>query len=75
MRNMDGVLAASEPVRGVVNDGGRRDLDLGWKQTVAGAQPARAEDMPRRERASSSPDDKEQGNRDCRDNDRRDDRR
>lgn len=70
--DMDGMLAAAEPVRRVVDDGGWRDLHLGRKQPVAGTQAARAEDMACRERPSFSPDDEEQPNRDCRDDQRRD---
>ena len=63
---MNGMFAAAEPVRRVMDDGGRRDLHLRRKEAVAGAQAARPEDMARYKRPSFSPDDEEQddGDRD-----------
>ena len=73
--DMDGMLAAAEPVRRVMDDGGWGDLDLRRKQVVPRAQAARAEDMARREWPSFAPDDEEEQDRDSRDNQRRDHRR
>src|SRR5580765_1050000 len=63
---MNGMFAAAEPLRCVMDDGGRRDLHLRRKEAVAGAQAARPEDMARCKRPSFSPDDDEQeaGDRD-----------
>jgi len=46
VRDMDRMLGSANPTRCVMNDGGRRDLHLGGKQTVPGTQPTGAENMP-----------------------------
>src|SRR4029079_8623764 len=58
--DVDRVLAAADQARRVMDDGGRRDLDLRGKEVVSGTQSAGAEDVPRRERLSLSPDDYDQ---------------
>src|SRR5437870_6841206 len=63
--DMDGVLAASEPMRRVMNDGRRRDLHLRREQVVSGTQAAGAEDISCREGPSFSPEDDEQDDGNC----------
>ena len=64
MGDVDRVFGPAEPVRGVVDDRRRGDLNLGREQVVAGAETARAEHLPRRKRPPFSPDDQQQGRRD-----------
>ena len=55
MRDVHRVLAAAEHLRRVVHDARRGDRDLGGKQEVAAAQPARAEDVLARRSAALRP--------------------
>ena len=62
--NMNGMLDSTEPVRPVLNNRGRRDLDLRWKQMIAGAEAARPKYVTDGERAPFSPDDESQDRHD-----------
>lgn len=61
--NMDGMLVPAEPVWRVMNDRGGRDLDLRWKQMIAGAKAACPKHVPGRERPPFSPDDEREHER------------
>ena len=57
MRDVDGVFAPPNPLRGEVHDGAGRDLDLRREQVITAAQPARTEDAPWRKGAPLPPHD------------------
>src|SRR5262249_62205003 len=54
------MLASANPARSVMDDGGRRDLHLGWKQAIPRAQAAGAKDMTGRKGTPLPPDDHHQ---------------
>lgn len=61
--DVDRMLDPAEPVRGVVDDGRRGDLDLGGEQVITRAETAGAKDVAGREGAPSAPDDQQQDRR------------
>src|SRR5262245_27868600 len=58
--DMDRMLALADEAGRVMDDGGRRDLNLRGKQVVSRTESAGAEDVPWRERPSLSPNDHDQ---------------
>src|SRR5262245_4164567 len=58
--DMDRVLALADEAGGVLDNGGRRDLNLRGKQVVSRTESTGAKDVARRERPAFSPDDRNQ---------------
>ncbi len=63
MGDVDRMFGPAEPVRRVVNDGGRGDLDLGGEQVIARTETAGAENVAGREGAAFAPDNQQQDRR------------
>ena len=73
MGDMDRVLTSADEAGRVMDNGGRRDLNLRGKQVVSRTESTGAKDMARRERLAFFPDDRNQDRDDGDEHKRRDD--